>query len=59
MFGCYLLEEACSFPMKDRKRVRTEGKEYGEELGRVEGRKIIIVIYCLRKESIFNKKFKK
>lgn len=35
-FGCYLLQ-ACSFLIRDRKRVDPEGREKGKELGRVEG----------------------
>jgi hypothetical protein len=30
----------------------------GEELGNVEGEKTVIRIYCMKKESIFNKKEK-
>ena len=54
MFGCYLLE-ACSFLMIDRKGVDPEKRRGGEELGGVQGRESIIRVYCIKKDSIFNK----
>lgn len=35
-----------------------EGKRDGEELGGVEGEEVMIRVYCLRKESIFDKRKK-
>ena len=43
--------------MRDRKGVDPDGKGDGEELGGV-GRETVIRLYCMRKESIFNKKGK-
>lgn len=50
--------------MKDRKGLSPNGRRGEEELGRAEEVRIIIRIYCTRKESIFNetrknKKFSK
>ena len=50
MFGL----EACSFLMRDGKGEYLEKREMGV-LGGVEGGETIIRIYCMRKESIFNK----
>jgi hypothetical protein len=42
--------------MRDRKGVHTEWRRGGKKLGAVsEGGETIIRIYCMRKESIFNK----
>lgn len=38
--------------------VDPEGKRDGEELGGVEGEEAMIRVYCLRKESIFDKRKK-
>lgn len=54
MCGCYLLKVRC-FLVRDRKGVDPEGRGSGEELGGVKGGKIIIKIYCMWKETIFNK----
>lgn len=54
MFGCYLLA-ARSFLMKDRKGGDLEGKGGGEELGEVRRGETLIRIYCMGRESIFNK----
>ena len=51
-FCCYLLD-ACSFLMRDRKEVYTEGRGGSKELRGVEGGETAIEIYCMRKESIF------
>lgn len=45
--------------MRARKGVDPEGRGGGEELGGEEGGKTIIRIYCMRKDSIFNKRKKK
>ena len=58
MFGCYLLE-AHSFLVRDRKGTDPEGKDGGVELGWEEGGETISSIYCMRKESIFNKIWQK
>lgn len=55
MFVCYLLK-ACSFLMKDRKGMGTEGRRGEEELAGAKAEETIIRLYCLRKESIFNKR---
>jgi hypothetical protein len=55
MFCCYLLE-ACSFLRRDRKEVDLDGRRGREELGGIEGREAVIRKYCMRKESIFNKR---
>lgn len=43
--------------MRDRKEMDLREEE--EELGRTEEGETIIRVYCMRKESIFNKKEKK
>jgi hypothetical protein len=48
VFGCYLLE-ACCFLKRDRKRVDLEEWGSGKGLGELEGRKTIIMIYCVGK----------
>lgn len=40
----------CSFLMRDKKGIDLEGSEGGEDLGRVEGGKTTIGIYCIRKD---------
>lgn len=57
MFCCYLLEDY-SLLIKGRKRVCPDGKGDGKELGGGEGREIVFRLYCVRKESLFNKKEK-
>lgn len=47
MFGCYLLE-ACSFQLKDRKRVDSDSKRGGEKLQGLEERENAIRIYFMR-----------
>lgn len=50
MFYCYLLG-ACSFPMREKGRVRMGG--WGKELGGAKGGKLTR-IYCVREEAISN-----
>jgi hypothetical protein len=45
--------------MRDRKEVTPDGMGGEEELGGAEGRETVIRIYCMRKESIFNKRMEK
>lgn len=47
MFGCYLLE-ACSFQLKDRKRVDSDSKRGGEKVQGLEERENAIRIYFMR-----------
>lgn len=44
------------FFSNDRKGTDLNGSEGGKELGGVQGGGTVIKIYCLRKESIFNKR---
>lgn len=44
--------------MKDRKGMDTEGRRGEEELAGAKAGETIIRLYCLRKESIFNKRKK-
>ena len=55
MFAANLLE-SYSFLMRNRKGVNLEGS--GEKVGGVEGQETVLRIYCMRKESIFNKRKK-
>lgn len=55
MFGCCLLV-ACSFLTRYGKGVDPDGKGVGEELGEVEGGEAMFRMYCVGKESIFNKR---
>ena len=62
-FSCYILYyyyplEACSFLMRRKKGSGSGWEGSGEELGGVEGGETIIGIYCMKKESIFNKRQK-
>lgn len=53
---CYL-SEACFFFLKKRqKEVYPGGRRGREELGGVEGRKIVFILYFVRKESEFSEK---
>lgn len=53
MLGSYLLE-ACSFPMKGRKGVDPEEMWGRMELEEIEGGQPVIILYYMRKETIFN-----
>lgn len=44
--------------MRDRNQVDPDGRGGREQLGGLEGGKTVIMIYLLRKESIFNKRGK-
>lgn len=57
MFAFYLLE-ACFFLIKDWKGVGPVGwgQEDRKEEGGIVGEETIIRVYCVRKESTFNKK---
>ena len=57
MFDPYLLE-ACSFQMRDRKGVDPNGRGGRDQLARREGGETVIMVYCMRKESVFDKKGK-
>lgn len=57
MFGGYLLE-ACPFLARDRKGVDVDRKGGGEELGGGERGESVFRLYCLRKESMFNRRGK-
>lgn len=48
--------ETCSFLMRGRRGVDLEGRGGGEGLEGAEGGKTIIGIYCIRRESKFNKR---
>lgn len=52
---CYYLLEACTFLIRDRKR-DPEGRGGGGELAGVGGGKIVFRLYCMRKESMNNKR---
>lgn len=54
MFGYFVLE-ACTFLIRDKIAVYPEGREGGEEPGGVE---IIIRMYYMKNQSIFNKRKK-
>lgn len=54
MFG-YLLE-ACSFPVRDRKGVDLEERGGRDELGGAAEGETVIILYCMRKQPIFNKR---
>jgi hypothetical protein len=41
--------------VKNRKRVDREGREDGEDVGRVEGGEKVFILYYVRKESVLNK----
>lgn len=58
LLGCYILE-ACSFPMRDRKKMDAEGREGGEELVRAEGGEMIYRVYFVSKGSVSTKSEKK
>ena len=51
-----LLSVRSLFFSNDRKGVDPDGKEEEEELGGVKGGGIIIRVYCMKKESIFDKR---
>ena len=53
MFGCYSLERR-----RDKRRNHLEGRGDKEELGGVEGGETILMMYCMRKKSISNKRKK-
>lgn len=55
--GCYLLE-TCSFLMREREGVDPEGRESVEELREEEGGATVLRVYCIKKESTFNKRKK-
>ena len=54
MFGCYLLE-AYSF-LKRQKEDESREERRWRGTGRSRGGESIIIMYCMRKESIFNKR---
>ena len=47
------------FLMRDRERLNPDKKGGGKELGKVEGREIVIRTHYVREKSIFNKKGKR
>lgn len=53
---CYDPLEACSLLMRRKKGSGSGWEGSGEKLGGVEGGETVIGIYCMRKESIFNKR---
>ena len=55
MFCCYL-QEVYSFLMRNWEGVDLEGRQGSEKLEVVEGGGIMIELYCMRRESIFNKR---
>lgn len=55
MFGCYHVESR-SLLMKDREGAVLDGREGGMDLGEVEGRDNITRLYCMKKDSLFNKR---
>lgn len=48
--------ESLIFTNESQKGMDLHGKGCGKELGETEGRETIIMIYCMRKESLFNMK---
>lgn len=50
---CYVLE-VCSFLIRNKNGVDSEGKGHVKNLGKIEGRESIIRIHCMRKESILS-----
>lgn len=57
MFGGYLLED-CPFLARDRKGVDVDRKGGGKELGGGEREESVFRLYCLRKDSTFNRRGK-
>lgn len=55
MFGCYLLK-ACSSLIRDRKGADLDERRGREELGEVERGETVLRLYCMRKESVLNRR---
>jgi hypothetical protein len=55
---CFYLLETCSFLMRERKGVEPKVKGGREQLGGLKRGKIVFRLYCMRKESMANKREK-